>query len=273
MTKLGPFDPNGIYCGDSADMLAQLPDGCIDLTVTSPPYDNLRTYNGFVFDFERTAKQLWRVTKLGGVVVWVVGDGTTDNGESCTSFREILGFVSIGFRLHQTLIYEKTGHPFPPVNKYYQTTEYMFVCSRGVPKSINLLRVPNSYTDKRRTPPLTRQKDGSMERMKYQLGNKDRIRDNVWRYNTGGGHSAKESFAHEHPAIFPEQLAHDHILSWSNPGDIVLDPMCGSGTTLKMAKTLERDYLGFDISQEYVDLSNRRVDGVSMPMNLFRGAE
>ena len=255
-----------IITGDSAVVLQSFPPDCIDLTVTSPPYDNLRTYNGFVFDFETIAKQLFRVTKAGGVVVWVVGDSVENGGVTLTSFIQALAFKEVGFTVHQVMIYEKTGHPFPPSNRYYQQTEYMFILSKGTPKTTNLLREKVTYKNKRNLQPLTRQADGSMERMKYKIGNDDRVKDNIWRYATGGGLSATDDYGHKHPAIFPEDLARDHILSWSNEGDIVLDCFTGSGTTLKMAKMLNRHYLGIEISPEYVTLAEKRVLATPVPL-------
>lgn len=251
---------NTVICGDSAHILKTFPDECIDLTVTSPPYDNLREYKGYVFDFETIATQLFRVTKKGGVVVWVVGDSIANGGVTLNSFRQALKFNEIGFIVHQVMIYEKTGHPFPPSNRYYQQTEYMFVFSKGTPPRVsNLLREKAAYKNKRKLLPYTRQRDGSQKRMEYKIGNETRIKDNVWRYATGGGLSASEDYVHEHPAIFPEELARDHILSWSNEGDTVLDCFAGSGTTLKMAKMLRRKYVGIEISLEYVKLIEKRL--------------
>lgn len=250
-------------------LMAELPPDCIDLTVTSPPYDNLRDYHGYPFDFESIAFELFRVTKPGGVVVWVVADEIVNGSESGNSFRQALHFMELGFNLHQTMIYEKTGHPFPPSNRYYRQSEYMFVFSKGTPLATNLLRTKVKYKNKRNLPPPTRQADGSMERMKYKIGNDTRIKDNIWRYATGKGNTTSDSFAFEHPAMYPEALAKDHILSWSDPGAVVLDPMCGSGTTCKMAKQNGRQFLGFDISDEYCEIASKRIKGAQTPLFLL----
>jgi DNA modification methylase len=261
---LGPYPLDSIHCGECSVMLAALPDDCIDLTVTSPPYDNLRTYNGYVFDFEPIARQLWRVTKPGGVVVWVVGDATVGGSETGTSFRQALGFMALGFRLHDTMIYNRQGQ-YPDKLRYYADFEYMFVFSKGSPKSVSLI------TDKINLYAGTKIKGGDRQRngdIKISWASRNNIkrkevgiRSNIWKI-TANSQTSIEG----HPAIFPEALARDHIISWSNPGDIVLDPMAGSGTTCKMAKETGRHWLGFDISQEYVDLARRRVDLARVPL-------
>ena len=265
--KLGNYELDDIYCGDSAVMLAGLPDACIDLTCTSPPYDNLRSYHGYSWDFTAIATQLYRVTKPGGVGVWVVGDATINGSETGSSFRQALGFMEVGFGLWDTMIYYRKSPPLTHP-RYEQHFEYMFVFSKGTPQTFNGLVVPRMYPDNRKTKTIRREKDGSFDSGFVGKG-ETVLRGNVWEISAGGGHSTKDECAHDHPAIFPEALARDHIISWSNPGDIILDPFAGSGTTAKMSKVLSRHWLGFDISQEYVDLARRRVDGANVPLPLF----
>ena len=270
--KLGPYSLGNIITGDAAILLVDLPDNSIDLTVTSPPYDNLRDYEGYTFGFDAIAAELFRVTKLGGVVVWVVGDATVNGSETGTSFRQALGFMGLGFRLYDTMIYKKAGFRFPDERRYNPVFEYMFVFSKGQPKTFNPIKdKPNVYAGSkvaRRS--QTRNKDGTLtENSAWRTDRDKRVkqfgkRNNIWRIKAGGRSSDKGVSAH--PAIFPEALARDHILSWSNPGDIVLDPMCGSGTTLKMAKQLERRWLGFDISERYTDLARQRVAWAQPPL-------
>lgn len=261
---LGPYALNSIVTGDNAEVMAQLPAGCIDLTVTSPPYDNLRAYNGYEWDFEAVASQLWRVTKEGGVVVWVVADATINGSETGTSFRQALHFMELGFRLHDTMIYER--HPLPLThNRYEQHFEYMFVFSKGRPATFNPITVPTKHAgeiNRLATHAAVKGERGS----RHGNGNngtwrtkRERIKGNVWYMHGGYGITSTDGYAHNHPAVFPEALAHDHIVSWSNPGDLVLDPFCGSGTTLKMALLAGRHFIGIDISPEYVDLARRRV--------------
>jgi DNA modification methylase len=253
---------NNVTFGDCIEVMSLFPDDCIDLTVTSPPYDDLRNYNGYTFSFENVAKELYRITKPGGVVVWVVGDKTHNGSETGTSFKQALFFKEIGFNLHDTMIYQKDSISFPDTNRYYQIFEYMFIFSKGKPKTTNLLRDrENKWADgKKRIKGRERQPDGSLKgRRKGNLLQPYGVRFNIWRYAVGKNKSTKDEIAYNHPAIFPEKLAEDHILSWSNPGDVVLDPMCGSGTTLKMAKLSNRDFIGIDCSREYVELASERL--------------
>lgn len=255
---------NRVLHGNCAEIMADMPAESVDLTVTSPPYDKLRSYKGFVFPFEDIAEQLFRITKQGGVVVWVVGDSHDKKGsETLTSFKQAIHFKDIGFNVHDTMIYQKNSYPFPPSNRYYQQFEYMFVLSKGKPKTSNLLRQETKWRKSTDEVSTTRQKDGTTKEMKYEKGKKDRVRDNVWLLNTGYMRTTKDKFAYEHPAMFPEQLAQDHILTWSNEGDIVFDPMCGAGTTLKMAHLNNRNFIGIDTSIEYVELSQKRLEEIT----------
>ncbi len=250
-----------LICGNCVYIMSFWPNDCIDLTITSPPYDNLRDYKGYKFDFENIAKQLYRITKPGGVVVWVVGDATIKGSETGTSFRQALYFKEVGFNLHDTMIYEKSSFNNPSMNRYHQIFEYMFVFSKSKPKTFNSIKDRKNKCSKMGGD-NTRNKKGDVIHGKNtgKKLNPYGQRFNIWRYVIGGGHVTKDKFAHEHPAIFPENLATDHIISWSNPGDFVLDPMCGSGTTCKMAKQLNRKYVGIDISQEYINLSQKRLE-------------
>lgn len=242
---------------DCLEGLKQLDDESVDLTVTSPPYDNLRTYNGYSFDFENIAKELYRITKDGGVVVWVIGDGHDKSGsETLTSFRQGLFFKEIGFNMHDTMIYQKNSYPFPPSNRYYQQFEYMFVLSKGKPITHNLQRCEAQGRKRKST---YRQKDGTTTETKYETGHDTRIMDNVWLIDTGYMRTTKDKFAYKHPAMFPEVLCERHILTWSNENEIVLDPFMGSGTTAKMSVLNNRNYIGFEISKEYCDIAEERL--------------
>lgn len=254
---------NRIYNMDCLEGMKQLVDNSIDLTVTSPPYDNLRNYNGFSFDFEGIAKELFRVIKQGGVVVWVVGDSTINGSESGTSFRQALYFKEIGFNLHDTMIYAKQN-PIPLThNRYEQQFEYMFVLSKGKPKTFNPIKIPclhSGMSVPRRTF-RNNKNDGTtgIAHTPKTIG-KDKIKNNIWFYDVGSTKSAKDKVAFKHPAIFPEKLAQDHILSWSNEGDTILDTFMGSGTTAKMAKDNNRNYIGFELSSEYCDIAYKRLE-------------
>jgi DNA modification methylase len=246
-----------IYNENCLDTMARMKDNFIDLTVTSPPYDNLRTYNGYSFDFESIAKELYRVTKEGGVVVWVVGDATIKGSETGTSFKQALFFKECGFNLHDTMIYQKSTPPLTH-NRYEQNFEYMFVFSKGKPNIFNGLREPKEYKDNRKNKAFGKNKDDGID-FGYSKQTATRLKRNVWKYFAGGG--ANDKIASKHPAIFPEQLANDHIISWSNEGDIVYDPFIGSGTTAKMALLNNRRYIGSEISAEYCEIAEERIYG------------
>ena len=258
------METNIIICGDNCEVMRTMPSESIDLVVTSPPYDNLRTYGGHPWDFEGVAQELWRLIKPGGVVVWVVNDATVNGSETGTSFRQALRFMDIGFRLHDTMIFHRVAK-FPETTRYYPTFEFMFVLSRESPKSINLIcDKPNNCAGQSLASSTQRRQDGEMEEswaMRNDARVKDfGVRDNVWKFANGFNHSSKDVVAFDHPAIFPEALARDHILSWSNEGDIVLDPFSGSGTTAKMAKHNGRQYIGIEVNPEYVEISLKRLE-------------
>lgn len=262
------LESNKIYCMDCLDGMRELDDSCVDLVVTSPPYDSLRTYNGFNFDEAKQTQiinQIFRVLKDGGVAVWVVGDGTVDGSETGTSFKQALKFMDIGFKLHDTMIYQK-HNPTPNTGngvRYQQSFEYMFVFSKGKPKTVHLIQEPrrNECGDRRTVRMIRRQRnvDGEFEEEhKYEI--KQVVpRSNIWNYKVGLYNTTCDKVAFKHPAIFPEQLAIDHILSWSNGGDLVLDPFMGSGTVAKSCLITKRNYIGFEISQEYCDIANERL--------------
>ena len=246
---------NQIICGDNVETLRGFPDDCVDLTVTSPPYDNLRTYGGHSWDFEGVAQQLWRVTKPGGVVVWVVADATIDGSETGTSFRQALRFMEIGFRLHDTMIYQQSGTGAKGSNlAYWQSFEFMFVFSEGRPKAVTRLRDKKNVKAGCITgsSPKMDAIGSRMERGCREVPDFG-IRENIWQY------PAHEGDGTQHPAPFPEALARDHILSWSNEGDIVLDPFSGSGTTAKMAKLMGRRYIGIEVNPEYCEIAEERL--------------
>jgi DNA modification methylase len=268
---------NKIYCENNLETMAKMPDNFIDLTVTSPPYDNIRDYKGFGFNVDEMAKSLFRVTKDGGVVVWIVADQTINGSESCTSFRQALTFVDAGFNLHDTMIYHKAGFPFPEKTRYNPVFEYMFIFSKGKPKTVNLIEDKiNKYSgEKVARRSGQRQKNGELKENSAFRNDKNRevklygVRDNIWYYAIGRGNSTKDEVAFEHPAIFPEQLCADHIWSWSNEGDLVYDPFMGSGTTAKMAHKYNRNWIGSEISEEYVKIAEERLDPFLKQLTLF----
>lgn len=252
---------NRIYCEDCVDTMNRMEDGLIDLTVTSPPYDKLRDYNGYNLDFKKASDQLYRVTKDGGVVVWVVGDSVIDGSETGTSFRQALYFMEIGFRLHDTMIYMKDSIAFPDSNRYSQVFEYMFIFSKGKPKTTNILKDRKNKWAGLTVRGHERLSSGEV-RYKNDKGllNEYSSRFNVWLYGTGSYKTSKDEITRGHPAAFPEKLAHDHIHTWSNEGDLVYDPFMGSGTTGKCAHMMKRNWIGSEISPEYCELANKRIE-------------
>ena len=257
---------NTIYCENCLDTMARMPDNFIDLTVTSPPYDNLRNYNGYEFDFESIAKELFRVTKKGGVVVWVVGDATINGSETGTSFKQALYFKEIGFNLHDTMIYAKINYIPLTHNRYEQEFEYMFILSKGKPKTVNHIYI-NSIGggEINNLNKAQKVKESSMrQRLGKSIISEKKIRPNIWYYSVGYSNDF-----YKHPAAFPEELAMDHIKSWSNENDLIYEPFTGSGTTLKMTHLLKRNWIGSEISQEYVDLANKRLDPYLRQKTIF----
>jgi DNA modification methylase len=248
---------NKVIQGDCLQVMKGIPDKSVDMVLTSPPYDNLRDYKGYTFNFEGIAQEIHRVLKDGGVCVWVVNDSTVNGSESLTSFKQALYFKEIGFNVHDTMIWNKTKMP-QNHNRYEQGFEYMFIFSKGKPKTFNGIRDKKNNEAGAVAHASFRDKDGNVKRT--SSFNKTKIaefglRTNIW--SIPPCNSSKDR--NGHPAPFPEELAQDHILSWSNEGDIILDPMAGSGTTLKMAKKNNRNYIGIEIAEEYIDIINKRL--------------
>lgn len=256
----GSLPLDQIICGDNCEVMRQMPSESIDLVVTSPPYDDLRTYGGHSWDFYGVAWNLKRLLKPGGVIVWVVADQTKDGSETGTSMRQALHFQGIGLNLHDTMVYASDK---PPANarRYQSSWEYVYVFSIGSPSRWN----PIYWPCERRGHLVGkfRQRDGS-EKVATKQGptGGSKVAPNLWWYATGRVGDDRGL----HPAPFPEPLARDHILSWSNPGDVVLDPFSGSGTTAKMARETGRHYIGIEVNPEYVEISRKRLAQQVLPM-------
>jgi site-specific DNA-methyltransferase (adenine-specific) len=253
-----------IAYNESAEIfLPKIADASIDLTVTSPPYDNMRTYKGFSWDFELIAKHLYRVLKPGGVCVWVVRDQIKDYSETLTRMRQALYFVDeVGFKMHQTIVWHRRGTIFPDRTRYTRNAEYCYILSKGRPKTINLQVRANKWPGDSHTPTATTARynnDGSRTVKKRNPVKSHSPYIDVWPIEAGHMKSTKDKCAFGHPAIMPEKLAERHVLTWSNPGDVVLDPFLGSGTTAKMAALHNRQWVGCELSPDYFRLIQERL--------------
>lgn len=253
---------NQFVCGDNSEVMKDIPDNSIDLVVTSPPYDKLRQYEGFVFDFEKIALELIRTLRKGGVIVWVVADATVKGSETGTSFKQALFFKDNGLRLHDTMIWYKPN-PIPLThNRYEQSFEYMFIFSKGKPKTFNpLMTQSKGHGAKKDWSGVKNPEKTYSRRVRQEITTvkKYKYKHNVFSYNIGGG-------KYYHPAIFPEQLAKDHIKTWSKENEIVLDPFMGSGTTAKAAISLERQWIGIEVSEEYIEIAKKRIESVQLSL-------
>lgn len=261
---------NKLILGDSEIILKNLPDKCIDATITSPPYDNLRTYNNsneeWNFDkFKKIANELFRVTKEGGIVAWIVGDSIVNGGKTLSSFRQAIYFQEIGFRIFDVIIYEKTGSGPPHKNRYFNTFEYIFILSKGKPKTINLLKDKlNKWGGHETYGEITRREvDGRLTKKGKKKINKYGVRTNIWKYKNGKGQTTKDAIAHKHPAIFPEKLVADILESWTLEGDIILDPFGGSGTTAKVSSLMSRNFIYIEKIDEYFQIAKVRMENLT----------
>ena len=242
---------NTIFNENCLDTMARFEDGFIDCIVTSPPYDDLRSYDGYSFDFPAIAGEIYRVTKKDGVVVWVVGDQVVKGSETGTSFRQALGFMDLGFKLWDTMIYEKNSPRFAghhKGNRYTQIFEYMFIFTKGKPLSQLIIDKPNKWAGHRDW-------SGQMRKTVAEYG----VRHNIWRYVTSFN-------SYGHPAPFPLALARDHIRSWTKPNEIVYDPFMGSGTTAVAAIELGRNFIGSEISARYCEVIGKRISEQQTPL-------
>ena len=254
-----------IECGDCLELMKDIPDGSVDLTVTSPPYDNLRTYNGIIdqwcFEkFQAIVRELYRITKDGGVIVWIVADATINGSETGTSFKQALYFKECGFNIHDTMIWNKGS--FTAVGalktRYASVFEYMFIFTKGKIKTFNPIKDRRNIRAGAKMHGTIRQKDGSFRPMSGEgkTSNEYGQRFNIWNIPSLNSNAERTG----HPAQFPEALVQDHIISWSNPGDVVFDPFLGSGTTAKMALLNDRHYIGFEMNEDYFQIADKRVN-------------
>ena len=259
-----------LYHGRNEEVLPELENEFADACITSPPYDDLRVYGGHGWNFQLSAKAIARALKPGGILVWIVGDESNGWCESLASFKQAISFVDDhGLCLLDTMIYEKStvferhGH-----RTYPQAFEYMFVFSRGRPRAFNVIRDrPNSQAGNKITGTVRKPEGHTVP--SHSCGRIVRdfsARSNVWRYTVGYGHTTTDRAAYAHPAMMPEALARDHIVSWTFPGDLILDPFAGAGTTLKMAKEQERRAIGIEAEERYCEIAANRLTQDVLPL-------
>lgn len=249
-----------IIQGDSERGLKRLPDGSVHEIVTSPPYDDQRTYDNAdakgkpVWNFQEIAKELYRVLCPGGVLCWNVNDAVHDGSETLTSFKQAIYFVeSVGFKLHDTMIYQRKGFSKPESVRYHQSFEYVFILSKGAPRLFNPIKDKKNVTAGQGTLGdwSLRLKDGTLlKKPSGRISGEYGMRTNIWEGNTRSQEAPCSDLSH--PAMMPTWLARDLIISWSNPGEVVLDPFAGSGTTAKEARDLGRDSVALEISPSYI---------------------
>jgi len=255
-----------LILGECLEKMKGIPDGSVDLTVTSPPYDNLRVYNGTLNDWTETQwkgviSQLFRITKQGGVVVWVVGDATLKGSETGTSFRQALWAIECGFNLHDTMIYQ-TNKPPQNHNRYEQCFEYMFVWSKGKPSVSEIAREPSMYAGAKRTATMRQDGDDLSSRSAKGSVKEDKPQSNIWYLPRGGGSHTELSVLH--PATFPIELPTKHILSWSKQGDTIFEPFMGSGTTGVACVNTNRHFIGIERDETYFAIAEKRIREVEL---------
>jgi DNA modification methylase len=259
---------NTVQCMDCLEGMSQLPPACVDLLVTSPPYDEIREYRGYDYDLPKTGRAVYRVLKDGGIAVMVIQDQTRDFGKTLTSFRTIIDWCdNAGFRLFECVIYRKHGTEGAWwTGRFRVDHEYMPIFLKGEkPGYFNKepLKVPSKHGGKTMTGSGNRRTDGTTTNVVRREINQTKCRGTVWDYLMAGD---KDPLKRRHPAVFPDQIPLDFIQCFCPPGGIVLDPFMGSGSTAVAAKRLGRNYIGFDISQEYCEIARARIQQVTPPL-------
>ena len=245
---------NRNYNENCLDTMAKMPGNFIDLTVTSPPYDGLRTYNGYSFTFEDIAKELFRITKEGGIVIWIVNDSKVNGSKTLTSFKQALYFKEIGFNMHDVMFWEKSTFNAPKPNVYHNVIEYIFVLSKGKPKTFNPIFDRKNIHSGRSVNPSIRYSDGRTEKRTTKTINEFGKRFNIWKIS-----EVKNNKEKSHPAPYPIKLVIDLVVSWSNENDLVYDCFNGSGTTSEACIKINRNFIGSEISSEYCNIIEERI--------------
>ena len=254
---------NSIVLGDCVEGMRSLPPDLVPCTVASPPYGALRHYHGnHQFDFEAAAAELWRITRPGGVVCWVVREEVVDGSESGEASEQRLFFRDLGFRLHQTIVMERYGSRARSPGRYGESLEYAFILAKGKPATVRLLRDRRNKTAGKLVTATHRYPDGSYRVQRYEVDEWG-YRKAVW-YFAQGMHVATDPVARLHQAPMPEAMAEDLILSYSREGDLIFDPFAGVATTAKMALLNHRNYFGYEINAIYHARGEERLRAARM---------
>ena len=234
----------------------------IDAIITSPPYDNLRDYhNSCIWNFDKfkeIANLFLEILKDGGVVVWVVNDKIEKGSKTLTSFKQALYFKEIGFNIDDVMIWEKKN-PMPQVKqpRYNQVFEYMFVLSKGKPKIFNPIMVDCKSAGLEYKSTAKKISTGESQRVYKEFTiNKKKVDSNIWRIAVAQNKT-------KHTAVFPLEIPLRHIKTWTNVGDIILDPFIGSGTTGVACKELNREFIGIEIVEDYFKIAKERIGKIS----------
>lgn len=269
--KIGSVNLDEIYLTDCVKGMRDIPDNSIDLVITSPPYDNLRDYNGFSFNLHDTGKEIYRVLKEGGIAVMVIQDQTKDFAKSLTSFKTIIDWCdNIGFKLFETLIYRKHGTEGAWWTQRFRVDhEYMPIFLKGKKPQYfdkDPIKIPSKHGGKIMTGSGNRKTNGETTTTITRPINETKCPGTVWDYLMAGD---KNPLKRKHPAVFPDKIPFDFIQVFCPPNGIVLDPFMGSGSTAVTAKNLNRHFIGFDVSEEYIEIAKKRLKVETAQQHLF----
>lgn len=251
-----------LYIGDCVDIIKKVADESVDMVVTSPSYDDLRAYKGhYKIDLSTLGREIFRVLKDGGIYAMVIQDQTKDGGKSLTSFRTAIDHCdNIGFKLFETCIYKKLGAEGAWWSKRFRVDhEYIHIFLKGKrPQYFDKepIKIPSKHAGKSMTGCATRKTDGTTHKSKNVVINPTKCPGTIWDVANGGD---KNPLKRRHPAVFPDKIPYNLMQVFCPEGGLVLDPMCGSGTTLVQSKKLGRHFIGIDMEEEYVLLSRQRL--------------
>lgn len=246
---------------DAIEHASTLASDSVDLVLFSPPYDGVRDYRGnWTLDLPALGSELLRVVKDGGFAVMVIADGTKNQRKSMTTFRTAVAWEDAGWSLFESVIYSRDGRPGAWwATRFRVDHEHILMFYKGKrPRPVTHhdgLRVPSKHAGKKWTG-TQRLTDGTLVKTSATVA-ADKCRGTIWHYATSNSEGNRTKA--KHPATFPDALARDVILALSAPGDVVYDPMMGSGTSVVIAAQEGRRWLGNDFFAEYVEIAQQRL--------------